>query len=161
MSRLSVLLLCGFAVAGCQSTPGSSTSSNCPSDGVDFSQMFEQRYAQPFKEGRAVDWATVFANDAVALHNRRPADIGIEKITAFGELVADTFHLAQYDVEVVDTRVGCDWAISHGIFTSAFVFRETGEAAPWGPESGKFLVAWEYIKDNGWRIVADMGNSIE
>lgn len=161
MCRLSVLLLCGFVITACQSTPGLSAASDCPSDGVDFTQLFEQRYALPFKQGRPADWAKVFANDAVALHNRRPADIGIEKITAFGELVAETFHLAQYDVDVVDTRVGCDWAISHGNFTSAFVFRETGEAAPWGPESGKFLIAWEYTKDSGWKIVADMGNSIE
>ncbi len=161
MCKLSVLLLCGFIITACQSMPGSSAASYCPSDGVDFPQLFEQRYVLPFKEGRAADWATVFASDAVALHNRRPADIGIDKITAFGELVADTFVLAQYDVDVVDTRVGCDWAISHGNFTSAFVFRETGEAAPWGPESGKFLIAWEHSKDSGWKIVADMGNSIE
>lgn len=161
MCRLLVLLLCGCVVTACQSTSVLSATANCPSEGVDFNQLFEQRYVQPFKEGRATEWATVFASDAVALHNRRPADIGIEKITAFGQLVADTFHLAQYDVDVVDTRVGCDWAISHGNFTSAFVFKETWEAAPWGPETGKFLIAWEYIEDSGWKIVADMGNSIE
>ncbi|MDG1906628.1 MAG: hypothetical protein P8I38_13470 [Arenicella sp.] len=160
---LGVLVL--LVASGCQTTEeiadSVATAVHCPSEGVNFSKLFNQVYVVPFREGRAQKWAEAFADDAVALHNRRPADIGNEKIASFGKMVASTFRFGQYDVEVVDTRVGCNWAISHGIFTTAFIFRETGEPAPWGPETGKFLIAWEYIDEDGWKIVADMGNTLE
>lgn len=166
MSSIYTMLkfLCLFVLlllASCQTTNNYNALKSCPSDRVNFSVLFDESYVVPFREGRAQDWALVFADDAVALHNRRAADVGRDKILSFGEMVAETFRLGQYDVEVVDTRVGCNWAISHGVYTTAFIFRESGESAPWGPESGKFLVAWEYIDEDGWKIVADMGNTLE
>lgn len=154
---LLVLLL----VASCQTSKNYNAHESCPSDGVDFSTLFDQKYVTPFREGRAQDWVKVFADDAVALHNRRAADVGKDKILSFGEMVVATFRLGQYDIEIVDTRVGCNWAISHGVYNTAFIFRESGESAPWGPESGKLLVAWEYMDGHGWKIIFDMGNTLD
>lgn len=110
----------------------------CASDGVDFAAMFQDRYVKPFKEGRTEEWLQVFTIDAVALHNHRRVDVGLESISSFGKAVAETFRFAQYEVDVTDTRANCDWAISRGEYQSEFIFQESGEPAPWGLQKGIF-----------------------
>lgn len=134
---------------------------SCAAPDVDFEQLFMTNYVAPFREGRAADWAKIFADDAVGLHNRRPADVGHASIEAFGNLVANTFTLPQYDVRVTETRVGCDMAWTRGEYQTRMVFRDSGEPAPWGPQTGKFLVIWRKQADGEWKIEADMGNSSE
>lgn len=141
------------ALAACQKP------APCPSDGVDFGQLFYQNYVEPFREGDAEKWANAFSEDAMALHNKRPADLGREGIAAFGRVVAQTFTFAQYDVSIDETRTYCDWALSRGQYASEFIFKQSGEPAPWGPTVGKFLIVWVFDETEGWKILADMGNS--
>lgn len=131
----------------------------CPADAVDFTALFEEKYATPFRNGDIEKWVETFSADALALHNRRPADIGREAISSFGKMVAATFRFARYDVNVVETRKYCDMAVTHGTYASEFIFRETGQPAPWGPEQGKFLIVWQHQANGDWKIVADMGNA--
>lgn len=136
-------------------------SNACAVPSVDFDAMFMEQYVAPFREGRAEDWAMIFADDAVGLHNRRPADVGHVSVQAFGDLVAKTFALSQYDVSITETRIGCDMAWTRGEYQTLMVFRDSGEPAPWGPQKGKFLVVWRKQADGSWKIEADMGNSSE
>ncbi len=124
-----------------------------------FESWVAERYVAPFRAGEAERWAEVFADDAVALHNRRDADIGNEAILGFGRLVAETFEVSEMDVRVEEVRVNGDWAFTRGTYTNEFRFRETGEPAPWGREIGKFFMLWERQADGEWRIIVDMGNS--
>jgi ketosteroid isomerase-like protein len=125
----------------------------------DFAEMIETRYAQPFRTGDLERWLEVFAEDATALHNRRPADVGKPAIAAFGQLVFSTFRAQTFELKVREVRRQGDWVMTWGDFRSLLVNRATGEPAPWGPESGKFLFMWERGADGVWRIVVDMGNS--
>lgn len=143
-----------FALIAC-----SPSEPDCLGLTADFDQIFADQYVAPFRAGDAQSWAEIFVPDAMALHNRRDADIGQDAIRAFGQLVADTFILARYDVSLDETRRYCDWAVSRGNYQSEFVFRQTGEAAPWGPQTGKFLIVWTLTDSGAWRILADMGNS--
>ncbi len=128
---------------------------------VDFAAMVESRYVEPFRAADLERWLQVFADDAVALHNRRPADEGKDAIRAFGTLVFDTFQAARFDVEVQGVRLQGDTATTWGTYASHLKFRATGEDAPWGPERGKFLFVWQRAEDGVWKIVFDMGNAIE
>ena len=159
MRILKPIVFAGLFISTCSKSDTSEQI--CESDGVDFDAMFQDRYVQPFKEGRVDDWLEVFTDDAVALHNHRPVDVGRESISGFGKIVAQTFEFAQYDVEVVETRTHCDWAVTRGEYQSEFIFRESGEPAPWGPQKGKFIVIWELQPDGNWKISTDMGNSNE
>ncbi len=146
-------------VAVALSLLGCEAHTECPGITADFDQIFAEQYAKPFREGDAETWAQLFATDAMALHNRREADIGQDAIRAFGQLVANTFRLGRYDVALDETRRFCDWAVSRGSYQSEFIFRETNEPAPWGPQAGKFLIVWTLDDDKNWRILVDMGNS--
>ena len=158
MLQRMLCLIAGATLAGCAQDKGGSVA-DCAPPAVDLAQVFEDEYIKPFREGRADDWAKVFADNAVGLHNRRPADVGREAINGFGRIVADTFEFAEYEPKIVETKVGCGWAMSRGEYSSLLVFRESGEPAPWGRQEGKFLIVWERQVDGSWKIVADMGNS--
>ena len=151
-----ILILAIFAAAACSQEP---ISEACDEPDIDFAKLFQEKYAEPFRNGDADSWVQAFATDAVALHNRRPADVGADAIGAFGRVVADTFEFAEYEPRIVETKTGCGWAMSRGEYRSSLVFKETGEPAPWGPEEGKFLIIWEQQESGEWKIVADMGNS--
>ncbi len=151
------ILLTAVALGACAQREAQS----CAAPDVDFNAMFMEQYVAPFREGRAEDWAKIFADDAVGLHNRRPADVGHASIEEFGELVAKTFTLPQYDVRITETRVSCEMAWTRGEYQTQMVFRDSGEPAPWGPQTGKFLVVWRKQADGSWKIEADMGNSSE
>lgn len=138
---------------------GCKSNTECLGKSTDFNRILAEQYAKPFREGDAETWAQLFAIDAMALHNRREADLGQDAIRAFGQLVASTFRLGRYDVILDETRRFCDWAVSRGSYQSEFIFRETNEPAPWGPQAGKFLIIWTLDEDQNWRILADMGNS--
>ena len=128
---------------------------------ANFENMVQERYVTPFRDADIERWLAVFADDAVALHNRRPADEGKEAIRAFGELVFGTFRAKQFDVVVRSVVVDGDHATTWGTYRSHLQFRDSGADAPWGPESGKFLFVWRRGEDGVWRIVIDMGNAIE
>ncbi len=145
-------LMCIVALTACASTPPAP---------ADFEAMVQSRYVEPFRSADLERWLEVFADDAVALHNRRPADEGKDAIRAFGNLVFDTFKAAQFDVEVKGVRQQGDTVTTWGTYASHLKFRATGEDAPWGPERGKFLFVWQRGADGVWRIVIDMGNAIE
>lgn len=123
-----------------------------------FINLVENGYAAPFRAGHLELWQQAFADDAVALHNRRPADRGIVAIAAFGKAAHEYFDVRQFDVRVTDVRRSRDWAYTVGEFTTHFVNKSDG-LAPWGVEQGKFVLLWERQADGGWKIILDMGNS--
>jgi ketosteroid isomerase-like protein len=123
-----------------------------------FRERVAKDYVEPFRRGDIARWIEVFADDAVAMHNRRPADEGSEAIRAFGDFVAANLSLARYDVSVREVRIGNDWALTRGDFVTRFVSRADG-SAPFGEEKGKFLLLWARQHDGSWKIILDMGNS--
>lgn len=139
-------------LASCGAQPAPPTSAQ-------FETWVAERYVAPFRAGEAEHWAEVFSDNAVALHNRRDADVGKDAILAFGRLVAETFEVSEMDVRVEEVRINGDWAFTRGAYVNNFKFRETGEPAPWGRERGKFFMLWERQADGEWRIIVDMGNS--
>ncbi|MCP5179962.1 MAG: nuclear transport factor 2 family protein [Pseudomonadales bacterium] len=128
-------------------------------DDAFFADLVQSRYAQPFRQGNLDAWLAAFADDATALHNRRPADSGKVAIEAFGRLVFTTFRAERFELKVREVRRQGNWALTRGDFASHLVFRDSGESAPWGAETGKFLLLWERGADGVWRIVLDMGNA--
>ena len=141
-----------FCIAGCAQLPPAP---------AEFETMVQERYVAPFKDADVEAWLDVFADDAVALHNRRPADEGQAAIRAFGELVFSTFRVERFDVVVQAVAVNGDHATTWGTYHSHLQFRDSGADAPWGPERGKFLFVWRRGADGVWRIVIDMGNAVE
>lgn len=122
---------------------------------------FFNQYVIPFRHQQVEQWAKVFAEDAVGLHNTRPADVGKEAITQFGYQVASFLKIDKYDVtvsEVKFSRTG-DWAYVRGLYDTRFLTKE-GEVFPAGGQ-GKFFTLWEKQTDGEWKILIDMGNSIE
>jgi len=117
-----------------------------------------ERYVKPFQAGDIDTWINAFAENAVALHNRRPPDEGPAAIRAFGEAVHRYFILARYEVRVDEVRRLGDAFVSRGSFTTRFEQRSDG-ASPWGEEQGKFVLLWARQSDGEWRIELDMGNS--
>ena len=126
----------------------------------DFETLFTETYATPFKDGDIDTWITIFADDAVALHNRREADVGKDAIEGFGRMVAQYFKVDEFTVTVDEVRTSGVWAFTRGTYISNLLSRETGEPAPWGREKGKFFLLWELQDDNTWKVIVDMGNSI-
>ncbi len=131
------------------------------SDFGQFEQMVQNRYAEPFRSGDRERWLDVFADDAVALHNRRPADVGIDAIRAFADVVFGNLRAAQFDLTVEEVKREHDWVYTRGRYTSHLVVKETGESMRWGPERGKFLLLWARGNDGVWRVILDMGNSVD
>ena len=123
-----------------------------------FREMVASRYVEPFRQGDIDQWIQVFDENAIALHNRRPADRGKEAIEAFGRAVQQYFSLAEYEVEVTDIKLSERWAYTVGRYTTRFVSREDG-SEPFGREQGKFVLLWELQDDQKWRVILDMGNS--
>lgn len=132
-----------------------------PPSKAQFSEWVQDRYAAPFKAGDTAKWGEVFADNAVALHNRRNADVGKPAIEAFGKMVAQIFKVTELDVKISEVRVNGTWALTYGTYTNNFAFKKDGKPAPWGREHGKFLFLWEHQLDGQWKIIADMGNSGE
>ena len=127
-------------------------------DAAFFRDLVAERYVAPFRNGDVETWIDQFADDAVALHNRRPAIEGKAGIRAFGEAVRENFRLERFDVRVTDVRGSGQWVTTRGDFVSRFVSRADG-SAPFGEERGKFLLIWERQENGEWKIVLDMGNS--
>ena len=125
----------------------------------DFERLVLTHYVLPLTEGDVERWLSVFTDDAVAMHNRRPADVGKESIRAFAELVASNFDVAEMTAVVDDVQVIGNWAYTRGSYESLFISKDTGEPAPWGRDPGKFLLIWEKQLDGAWKVVLDMGNS--
>ena len=121
-------------------------------------QLVAEKYVKPFRNGDVAAWMNAFHQDAIALHNRRPADKGKAAIEAFGATVHQYFKLDTYEVTVTDVRRSKDWVYTVGEFKTLFVNKSDGQA-PWGPETGKFVLLWEKQADGEWRIILDMGNS--
>mgnify|MGYP006073439477 FL=1 len=123
-----------------------------------FENLVQQRYVQPFRAGEVDVWLQAFDADAIALHNLRPADRGVEAIEGFGLAVHQYFKLDQYDVRITDVRFSQQWVYTVGEYTTHFVNKADGKA-PWGIDHGKFVLLWELGEDGVWRIILDMGNS--
>jgi ketosteroid isomerase-like protein len=123
-----------------------------------FQELVKTKYVEPFKAGNIDIWLQSFDDDAIALHNRRPADKGKEAIKAFGEIVHSYFDIQQYDVKVTNIRRSENWVYTVGEYTTLFVNKSDG-IAPWGKDTGKFVLLWELQEDNQWRVILDMGNS--
>lgn len=152
MRTRNTVLACALLLASCGAQPA-------PPTNTQFESWVAERYVAPFRAGEPERWVEAFSDDAVALHNRRDADVGRDAILAFGRLVAETFEVSEMDVRVEEVRVNGDWAFTRGVYVNNFRFRETGEPAPWGREHGKFFMLWERQPDGVWRIIVDMGNS--
>jgi len=127
-------------------------------DQVFFAELVQQRYVEPFKSANVDTWVEAFADDAIALHNHRPADRGREAIRAFGERVHQVFDLMEYEVAVTDVRTEGNWAMTVGSFTTRFVSKADG-LEPFGRQEGKFVLVWQRNDQGQWQIVLDMGNS--
>jgi ketosteroid isomerase-like protein len=150
--NLALLVLMSVAVlTGCAAQPPAP-------DDAQFRTMVAERYVAPFKSGDYARWLEVFADDAVAMHNRRPVDAGKPAIRAFATAVGEHFKVARFDVEVSEVRIDGNVAWTRGEFTSEFVGKADGKS-PWGVEHGKFLLIWQRQPDGVWKIVLDMGNS--
>lgn len=140
----------------CLSSVGSQADE--PSDLEFFSQLVAEKYVKPFESGQVKQWGSAFADDAVALHNRREADRGRETIEQFAQAVHSMFDLAEYEVAVTDVRRNGSWAYTVGTYTSRFLFKEGGGEV-FGREHGKFVLLWQLSPQGKWEIILDMGNS--
>ena len=146
------MLLGSVILAGCASSPRPIP------DETWFRERVAREYVEPFRRGDVEAWLAVFADDAVALHNRRPADVGKEAIRAFGLAVHEHFDIERFDVKVREVRSSGEWVLTRGDFVSRFTLKADG-SSPWGEEQGKFVLLWERQHDGVWRIRLDMGNS--
>jgi len=127
-------------------------------DDTYFRELVNIRYVEPFRQGNIDLWIQAFDENAIALHNRRPADRGRAAIETFGRSVREHFTLAEYDVEVTDIRRGGQWVYTLGTYTTRFVSKADG-TEPFGIDRGKFVLLWELQDDDSWRIILDMGSS--
>lgn len=150
--RFGLLFLITLVMA-----PGCATQSAVNDDAY-FRDLVANAYAKPFSQGDTELWLSAFAEDAVAMHNRRPVDTGKPAIREFGEAVARYFRIEQFDVTVTQVRRSGDWALTRGEYVSRFVNKSDGQA-PWGQESGKFILLWQRQANDEWKIILDMGNS--
>ena len=123
-----------------------------------FRDLVQSQYVEPFRSGDIDRWVQSFDEQALALHNRRPAERGRAAIAAFGKMVHDHFELREYEVVVTDFRRSDDWVYTSGIYTTQFVSKADG-STPFGRERGKFLLLWEFQGKDGWKIIVDTGNS--
>lgn len=154
MPRLTVtlVLLASFALHT------STTKAETTVDDTFFRDLVANRYVAPFREGNVDQWIDAFADDAIAMHNRRPVDRGRQAIEAFGRAVHQYFELAEYLVEVTDIRRSGPWVYTAGTYTTRFVSRDDG-SEPFGREQGKFLLLWEHQENGDWKVIVDTGNS--
>jgi hypothetical protein len=136
---------------------GSATAESTMDDTY-FRELVNIRYVEPFRQGNIDLWIQAFDENAIALHNRRPADRGRAAIEAFGRSVREHFTLAEYDVEVTDIRRGGQWVYTVGTYTTRFISKADG-TEPFGIDRGKFVLLWELQDDDSWRIILDMGNA--
>jgi ketosteroid isomerase-like protein len=146
------LCLLACAVAVVQADTG-----QVPDDDF-FRNLVATRYVEPFRTGDVEGWIQAFDEDAIALHNHRPADRGRAAIEQFGREVHDNLILAEYDVKVTDIRRSDQWVYTAGVYSSRFVSKLDG-SEPFGPTQGKFVLLWELQDDGQWRIILDMGNT--
>ena len=67
-----------IAISACRSNGTEESSQNLTKIHYpNFEELFLEEYARPFKSGDIDSWIKLFADDAVALHNRREADISV------------------------------------------------------------------------------------
>jgi len=152
------LLHAACAVLGIVVLAACAASTRPAPDETWFRERVARTYVEPFRRGDVETWLEVFAEDAVALHNRRPADVGKAAIRAFGLAVHEHFNIERFDVNVREVRSSGDWVLTRGDFVSRFTLKADG-SSPWGEEEGKFVLLWERQDDGVWRILVDMGNS--
>ena len=133
MTRILSLIL--LLTASVQAYPSSDESKD-----DFFRELVAKSYVKPFRSGDVDGWIKAFDNQAIAMHNRRPMDRGIDAIEAFGRAVHAHFELQEYEVEVTDVRHSPDWVYTAGSFTTLFVARDDG-SEPFGREQGKFVFA--------------------
>jgi len=146
-------VLAVLAVLVCSTVSAQET----PSDQY-FKELVANAYVEPFRSGDIERWLKAFGVDALALHNHRPMDRGIDAIEAFGTSVHQHFELQEYEVEVTDVKQSDQWVYTVGRYRSHFVSKVDG-SSPFGRSVGKFVLLWEKQPDGQWKIILDMGNS--
>jgi hypothetical protein len=139
-------------------SPAALAEADSPLSDQYFRDLVATRYVEPFRLGNVELWIQAFDENAIALHNHRPADRGRVAIEEFGRAVHDNLSLAEYDVEVTDIRRSDQWVYTVGTYSSRFVSKSDG-SEPFGRTNGKFVLLWELQDDQQWRIILDMGNS--
>lgn len=129
-----------------------------PAEAKALETRFLNQYVVPFRNQEVEQWVKVFTEDAVGLHNTRPADVGKAAIAEFGAQVAAFLNIDQFDVKVSQVRFSesGDWAYLWGTYASRFSTKE-GQPAPVGG-NGKFFTLWGKQPDGEWKIIIDMGN---
>lgn len=137
-------------LTGCASTPFHQVK-------ADFALLFSSQYVAPFKAGDAATWSEVFAANAVALHDRRSADVGREAITEFGKMVAQHLKVDRFDIQIEQVQQNGNWAFTRGSFSTRLLIRSDGKDSGLGGE-GKFFILWAKQSDGQWKIIIDMGN---
>lgn len=125
-----------------------------------FQTLVDQRYVVPFARGDVPHWLELFADDAVALHNRMPAADGKPAIRRFGEFVAQNVRIDRMNVTLDGMRQHGDTAWTWGRYRSRLLLRATGQPLPGHAEQGKVLFVWQHQRDGGWKIAVDMGNDL-
>ena len=123
-----------------------------------FKELVASAYVEPFRSGDIELWIEAFDVNALALHNHRPLDRGVDAIQAFGRSVHQHFVLQEYEVEVTDVRQSEQWVYTVGRYRSHFISRADG-SSPFGRSTGKFVLLWEKQPEGQWKIILDMGNS--
>ena len=104
-----------------------------------FKALVKNAYVEPFRSGDIERWIDAFDVNALALHNHRPLDRGVEAIQMFGKSVHQHFVLQEYEVEVTDVRQSDEWVYTVGRYRSHFVSRADG-SSPFGRSVGKSAV---------------------
>ena len=154
--RFEVKTTAAFAALGLVCLTACSSTGDRASN-PDLKRLFAEQYVAPFKSGNAAAWSSIFAPDAVALHDRREADVGQAAIAKFGEMVARHLVIERFDVTVEEVRFKGDWAYTRGSYNTRLLNRGTGQDSGLGGH-GKFFLLWERQPDGQWKVIIDMGN---
>lgn len=125
-----------------------------------FQTSVDDLYVRPFARGDVARWLELFADDAVALHNRMPAAEGKAAIRRFGDFVAQNVRIERMSVTLDGVRVSGDTAWTWGRYDSRLVLRANGQPLPGHAEQGKVLFVWQRQRAGDWKIVVDMGNDL-
>lgn len=149
--KVCILFLGAAGLVACDNTPTEQP--------VDFERLFAEGYVEPYNAKDIDRWLTIFADDAVGLHDGLPPLEGRDAIRGFGEAVRDNFDVAEISAQIDEVRRSGNWAWTRGRYESNFVPKPGTEGVPEGRQTGKFLLIWERQDDGNWLITLDMGNS--
>jgi uncharacterized protein (TIGR02246 family) len=118
-------------------------------------ERMREDHIAALNNGDAEAWAAAFADDAVQMPPKAPANVGRENIRAWSARFLSAFRVGLSLVPKGVQGSGDDWAFEDGSYEITLTHRDGGEPIQ---ASGRYITVYQRQPDGSWAMAGDIWN---